>query len=77
MLLLDCERLIIKERDGIHLLKRKRLTLLSVTAFIFLLFLAVLNNNSLNYAKNACIDNNKTPLVDKTLFAINWSVSCK
>lgn len=59
------------------MLKRKKLSLLSGTALAFLLFSVLLNYHSFNYAKNACTENNKVPIVDKTFLAVNWSVSCE
>lgn len=48
--------------------------------FIVLSFsaIAIISNfNSLEITKSACIENNKTPNVEKDFLAINWSVSCE
>jgi hypothetical protein len=50
---------------------------ISSMVLAFLIISAVLNGNSLTSAKNACIDNNKTPTVEKSFLAFNWSVSCE
>lgn len=57
--------------------RRKNLYVLSLIVLSLLILSAVLNFNSFNYAKNACIYNGKTPIVDRTFLAFNWSVSCE
>ncbi|MGD6965514.1 hypothetical protein ACQCVP_03655 [Rossellomorea vietnamensis] len=59
-------------------MKTKSKSLIAATITIFLLAIAIVSNyNSLEYTKEACVDNNKTPVVDHNLLALNWSVSCK
>ncbi|MDQ0975909.1 hypothetical protein QFZ31_005787 [Neobacillus niacini] len=57
--------------------KRKNLYVLSLIVLALLILSAVLNFNSFNYAKNACIENGKTPIVDSTFLVFNWSVFCE
>ena len=61
---------------GVNVKKKKYFTL----CFIVLLFsvIAITSNfNSLESTKSACIENNKTPNVEKDFLSINWSVSCE
>jgi hypothetical protein len=59
-------------------MKTKNKSLIATTITAFLLTIAIVSNyNSLEYAKEACVGNNKTPVVDQNLLALNWSVSCK
>ena len=37
----------------------------------------VSNYNSLENAKNACVENSKIPNIEQVFLAINWAVSCK
>ncbi|WP_157077274.1 hypothetical protein [Robertmurraya korlensis] len=55
----------------------KRKNVLSLIVLALLILTAVLNLNTYNYAKNACIENGKTPIVDSTFLSFNWSVSCE
>ncbi len=64
-------------RGEFILTRRKNLYVLSLIVLALLILLAALNLYSFNYAKNACIDNSKTPIVERTFLAINWSVSCE
>jgi hypothetical protein len=56
---------------------RYKISWLSFVCAACITLAAALNYGSFNFAKNACVDNNKTPIVDKSFLAINWSVSCK
>jgi hypothetical protein len=58
-------------------IKRKRFFVVSVIIFTFFVVAVILNDNSLEHAKNACIGNNKTPKVEKSFLAFYWSVSCE
>lgn len=49
----------------------------TVLALGFILISVFLNDNSLHNAEQSCIANEKNPIVEKTLFAFNWSVSCQ
>lgn len=57
--------------------KRKNLYVLSLIVLALLILSGVLNFNTYIYAKNACVENSKTPIVDSTFLAFNWSVSCE
>lgn len=50
---------------------------LPVILLAILLFLALLNIDSLGKAQDACISNDKVPMVEKTILAFHWSVHCK
>ncbi|PLR80360.1 hypothetical protein CVD25_14440 [Bacillus canaveralius] len=58
-------------------IKRKRFFVAFFTILSFLVVAIILNYKSLEYAKNACIDNNKTPKIEQGFLAFNWSVSCE
>jgi flagellar basal body-associated protein FliL len=64
-------------KEGTEMTKGKSLYVLSLMVLAFLIMIAVLNYTSFNYAQKACIDNNKSPIVDKTFLALNWTVSCQ
>lgn len=48
-----------------------------VLALGFILISVFLNDNSLHKVEQSCIANGKTPNVEKTLLAVNWSFSCR
>ena len=58
-------------------IKNKKLFMVSVIIFSFFVIFIVSNYNSLENAKNACVENNKTPSNEQDFLAINWAVSCK
>ena len=58
-------------------MKVKKKKLFTVIIFSFFVISIVSNNNSLENAKKACIENNKTPNIEQDFLAINWAVSCK
>ena len=51
--------------------------MVSVIIFSFFVISIVSNYNSLENAKNACVENNKTPNIEQDFLAINWAVTCK
>ncbi|WP_423800972.1 hypothetical protein [Neobacillus sp. SAB-20_R2A] len=55
----------------------KKLFIPGVIGLSFLAAMFVLNFYSLENAKNACVENNRTPEVEQGFLSINWSVSCK
>jgi hypothetical protein len=55
----------------------KKTKLFSVTLLAFLVVAVLSNYQSLQIAKNACIDNDRTPQVEQSPLAFNWSVSCE
>lgn len=57
--------------------KKKKLFMVSVIIFSFFLISIASNYNSLENAKNACFENNKTANIEQDFLAINWTVSCK
>lgn len=57
--------------------KRKSLYVFSLMVLAFLILSVVLNYNSFNYVQKACIEDNKSPIVDKTFLVFNWTVSCQ
>jgi CHASE3 domain sensor protein len=58
-------------------IKRKKLFMVSVIIFSFFVISIVSNYNSLENAKNACVENSKTLNIEQVFLAINWAVSCK
>lgn len=58
-------------------INRKRLIIPGVIGLLVLAAMFVLNINSLENAKKACAENNRTPEVEQGFLSINWSVSCK
>ena len=58
-------------------MKVKKKKLFTVIIFSFFVISIVSNNNSLENAKKACIENNKTPNIEQDFLAINWAVACK
>ncbi|MDN4494455.1 hypothetical protein [Ureibacillus aquaedulcis] len=56
---------------------KKKFYMILVSSFLLFVMLAALNYNSLENAKNSCVENNKTPEVEQDFLAINWTVSCK
>jgi hypothetical protein len=58
-------------------IKTKSFIIASTIAILVLTVAISLNYNSLEHAKGACVDNNKTPKVEKDFLAFNWSVSCE
>ncbi|MFT9847102.1 hypothetical protein [Aneurinibacillus sp. REN35] len=58
-------------------IKSKKLLMVSVITFALFVIAIVLNYSSFENAKNACIDNNKTPNIQRGFLAMNWAVSCK
>ena len=58
-------------------MKVKKKKLFTVIIFSFFVISIVSNYNSLKNAKEACIENNKTPNIEQDFLAINWAVSCK
>ena len=58
-------------------IKRKNFFITSVIILSFLVVAIILNSISLEYTKNACIDNNKTPKIEQNFLTLNWSVSCE
>ncbi|MRH43258.1 hypothetical protein GH741_11260 [Aquibacillus halophilus] len=56
--------------------KTKSFFIASAITFLLLTVAIFLNYNSLEYAKEACVDNNKTPKIEQDFLAFNWSVSC-
>lgn len=59
------------------LTNKSKLIGLTLLVLAFIIVSAALSYGSLAFAKKACTDNNKTPIVDTGLLAFNWSVSCK
>ncbi len=49
----------------------------SVMILSLVLICFLVNYSSLQHAKQSCIESEKTPMVEKTFLAFNWSVSCK
>ncbi|MEK3822463.1 hypothetical protein MKY20_25640 [Cytobacillus sp. FSL W8-0315] len=58
-------------------IKRKKSIMLCCIVVSFSAMAIISNFNSLESTKNACLENNKTPKVEKDFLAINWSVSCE
>ncbi|MFD6442729.1 hypothetical protein ACFWDG_23815 [Peribacillus sp. NPDC060186] len=58
-------------------IKRKKSFMLCFIVLSFSAIAIISNFNSLEITKSACIENNKTPNVEKDFLAINWSVSCE
>jgi hypothetical protein len=58
-------------------IKRKKLFMVLVIVFPLFVISIVSNYNSLENAKNACVENSKTPNIEQVFLAINWAVSCK
>ena len=58
-------------------IKRKKLFMVSVIIFPPFVISIVSNYNSLENAKNACVENSKIPNIEQVFLAINWAVSCK
>ncbi len=58
-------------------IKRKKSFMLCFIVLSFTAMAIISNFNSLESTKNACLDNNKTPKVEKDFLDINWSVSCE
>ena len=56
---------------------KKNLFMISFIIFSFFVISIVSNYNSLENAKNACVENDKTPNIEQVFSAINWTVSCK
>ncbi|KSU64527.1 hypothetical protein AS034_01430 [[Bacillus] enclensis] len=56
---------------------KSKLIGLILIVLAFITVSAALNYGSFAFAKKACTDNNKTPMVETGLLAFNWSVSCK
>ncbi|SOC43797.1 hypothetical protein [Ureibacillus acetophenoni] len=57
--------------------KNKNLIMVSVIIFSFIVISIVANYNSLENAKDSCVENNKTPSIEQDFLAINWAVSCE
>ncbi|MYL18776.1 hypothetical protein GLW04_02675 [Halobacillus litoralis] len=57
--------------------KTKSFFIVLAIAFLILTVAVFLNYNSLEYTKEACFDNNKTPEIEQDFLAFNWSVSCE
>jgi CHASE3 domain sensor protein len=57
--------------------KKKNLFTISFMIFLFFVISIVSNYNSLENAKNAYVENNKTPNIEQNFLAINWAVACK
>ncbi|MGM0847207.1 MAG: hypothetical protein ACQEUT_19800 [Bacillota bacterium] len=58
------------------LLKTKRFIIVWSSLLLFTVAI-ILNFNSLENAKEACIGIDKTPKIERGFFTVNWSVSCK
>lgn len=59
-------------------MKMKRKTYLAPVIILSLLIIGiVLNVNSFDHAKSACINNGMIPDIQKDFLAFNWSVSCQ
>lgn len=56
---------------------KKRFFMVTVIIFSFLVISIVSNYNSFEDAKNACVENNKTPNIEQDFLAINWTVTCQ
>ena len=57
-------------------MKMKRKNIFMVVSLFFVISI-MSNYNSLENAKNSCIEINKTPKIEQDFLAINWAVSCK
>jgi hypothetical protein len=55
----------------------KKFFIVTVIIFSFLVISIVSNYNSFEDAKNACVENNKTPNIEQDFLAINWTVACQ
>ena len=58
-------------------IKKKKFFIVTVIIFSFLVISIVSNYNSFEDAKNACVENNKTPNIEQDYLAINWTVTCQ
>ena len=58
-------------------IKKKKFFIVTVIIFSFLVISIVSNYNSFEDAKNACVENNKTPNIEQDFLAINWTVTCQ
>jgi len=56
---------------------KAKLYLIGALLLVTLITVSLVNYNGMEYSINMCVEDGRTPSIDKELFGLNWSVSCE